>query len=142
MRAHPTSSVPSLFRFLTLPGLLRNKLPSSSGQDACRLPKPRAPVLRRNQPRPLAGKASQNSPTLAHPTGQAPTRSPCNHQASPPPPPARRPGVRLTGQAKLKGRTIRFLSLVRVYFKWKVFPPSTGVEPAPKLQGPPAETRD
>lgn len=48
----------------------------------------------------------------------------------------------LTGQAKLKGITIRFFSLFRLYFKLKVFPPMTGVDLDPKLQGPPAVTRD
>lgn len=51
-------------------------------------------------------------------------------------------GHALTGQAKLKGITIRFFSLFRLYFKLKVFPPMTGVDLDPKLQGPPAVTRD
>jgi len=50
--------------------------------------------------------------------------------------------MQLTGQAKLKGITIRFFSLFRLYFKLKVFPPMTGVDLDPKLQGPPAVTRD
>lgn len=46
---------------------------------------------------------------------------------------------KLTGQAKLKGKTILDLSFL---LKEKVFPPRTGVDPIPKLQGPAAETLD
>lgn len=48
----------------------------------------------------------------------------------------------LTGQAKLKGRMIRLRSLPRLVLRLKVLPPITGVDPEPKLQGPPAVTRD
>ena len=49
---------------------------------------------------------------------------------------------KLTGQAKLKGKTIRDLSFLTELLKEKVFPPRTGVDPVPKLQGPAAETLD
>lgn len=45
----------------------------------------------------------------------------------------------LTGHAKLNGNTILALSLLALC-KEKVFPPSTGVEAVPKLQGPAEET--
>lgn len=48
----------------------------------------------------------------------------------------------LTGQAKLKGSTMRLRSLPRLALRLKVLPPMTGVDPEPKLQGPPAVTRD
>lgn len=48
----------------------------------------------------------------------------------------------LTGQAKLKGKTILDLSFLTELLKEKVFPPRTGVDPIPKLQGPAAETLD
>lgn len=50
--------------------------------------------------------------------------------------------IQLTGQAKLKGKTIRDLSFLTELLKEKVFPPRTGVDPIPKLQGPAAETLD
>lgn len=50
--------------------------------------------------------------------------------------------LQLTGQAKLKGKTILDLSFLTELLKEKVFPPRTGVDPIPKLQGPAAETRD
>ena len=48
----------------------------------------------------------------------------------------------LTGQAKLNGKTILDLSFLAVLFKENVFPPNTGVDPAPKLHGPAADTLD
>lgn len=48
----------------------------------------------------------------------------------------------LTGQAKLKGKVILDLSFLTEVFKENVFPPRTGVDPIPKLQGPAAETLD
>lgn len=48
----------------------------------------------------------------------------------------------LTGQAKLKGKTILDLSFLTGLLKENVFPPRTGVDPIPKLQGPAAETLD
>lgn len=55
---------------------------------------------------------------------------------------AMRKGRRLlTGQAKLKGKTILDFSL-RVPLVENLFPPRTGVDPVPKLQAPAAETRD
>lgn len=50
--------------------------------------------------------------------------------------------LQLTGQAKLKGKTIRDLSFLTELLKENVFPPRTGVDPIPKLQGPAAETLD
>lgn len=50
--------------------------------------------------------------------------------------------VQLTGQAKLKGKIILDLSFLTELLKEKVFPPRTGVDPIPKLQGPAAETLD
>ncbi len=50
--------------------------------------------------------------------------------------------LQLTGQAKLKGKTILDLSFLTELLKEKVFPPRTGVDPIPKLQGPAAETLD
>lgn len=48
----------------------------------------------------------------------------------------------LTGQAKLKAKTILDLSFRTGLLKEKVFPPRAGVDPIPKLQGPAAETLD
>lgn len=50
--------------------------------------------------------------------------------------------LQLTGQAKLKGKVILDLSFLTELFKENVFPPRTGVDPIPKLQGPAAETLD
>lgn len=50
--------------------------------------------------------------------------------------------LQLTGQAKLKGKTILDLSFLTELLKEKVFPPRTGVVPIPKLQGPATETLD
>lgn len=50
----------------------------------------------------------------------------------------------LTGQAKEKGKTIKdsVRSFPSALLKENVFPPSTGVDPTPKLQGPATDTRD
>lgn len=50
--------------------------------------------------------------------------------------------LKLTGQAKLKGKIILDLSLLTELFKENVFPPRTAVDPIPKLQGPAADTLD
>lgn len=50
--------------------------------------------------------------------------------------------IPLTGHAKLKGNTILDFSFLIVFFKENVFPPMTGVDPVPKLQGPAVTTLD
>ena len=50
--------------------------------------------------------------------------------------------IELTGQAKRNGKTILDLSFLPELLKVNVFLPRTGVDPAPKLHGPPGNTRD
>lgn len=50
--------------------------------------------------------------------------------------------VKLTGQAKLNGSTMRALSFSARFLGETTFPPITGVDPLPKLQGPPGVTLD
>lgn len=54
----------------------------------------------------------------------------------------KRAETQLTGQAKLKGRTMRALSFSARFLDDTTFPPITGVDPLPKLHGPPGVTLD